>query len=156
MRKRISYRTSKESLLANSFIHNGCLIWNGYKNSDGYGFTSIKQKRIATHRLIWQFTNGEIPKGMVICHKCDNRACLNIDHLFIGTQADNVKDMDIKGRRVSLAGELNKAAKLNINQVLEIRELCKVGVYAKHIAPKYKISMATVYHIKNRRIWGEL
>lgn len=156
MRKRISYRTTKESLMANTVLgKKGCLEWIGYKNPDGYGVTSVRQKQTRTHRLSWLFHYGKIPRGMCVCHKCDNPACINPSHLFLGTHIENMIDMTSKGRRVRFSGEKNPSAKLTNKQVEEIRELCKLGFFAKFIAPKYSISMATVYHIKNGRNWAK-
>lgn len=154
MNKRTTYRNSIESLIGKTKItSSGCWEWTGYTNPDGYGWTSFNGTTLSTHRLSWKFHNGDIPKDLKVLHKCDNRPCINPDHLFLGTQADNVRDMDKKKRRVSLSGENNSQAKLTLKQVGSIKELCEQGVYAKYIAPRFGISMATVYHIKNGRIW---
>jgi hypothetical protein len=76
----------------------GCWAWQGNKIPGDYGVLKIDGKRILAHRLSWQLQNGLIPPGMFVCHKCDNPSCINPDHLFIGTQKDNMEDCKSKGR----------------------------------------------------------
>jgi hypothetical protein len=76
----------------------GCLEWQGYCQSSGHGQIFFNGKLIGTHRLAWLLSNGEIPNGMQVLHKCDNGSCCNPNHLFLGTHADNMKDMCHKGR----------------------------------------------------------
>ena len=77
-----------------------CVIWTGAKNQDGYGrrWDKKRKKVDAVHRMAWREANGEIPKGMLVLHKCDTPACYNPDHLFLGTQHDNMRDCASKGR----------------------------------------------------------
>ena len=76
----------------------GCIEWTGAHNEYGYGILRVNRRNIRAHRATWELTNGPIPKGMVICHKCDNPPCCNVDHLFLGTLGDNSRDMASKGR----------------------------------------------------------
>jgi hypothetical protein len=86
------------------FAENGCLEWTG-RLSSGYGMVGFNKKNWGTHRLVWTLLNGEVPKKLYICHKCDNRKCANPDHLFIGTPSQNMANMVAKGRgRNQLAG----------------------------------------------------
>lgn len=78
--------------------HNGCILFNGVLDKNGYGRIKFQYKIYLTHRLVWQINNGQIEKDLVICHKCDNPTCINIEHLFIGTILDNNLDKIKKGR----------------------------------------------------------
>lgn len=79
---------------------NGCWEWHGPVNHKGYGFNTYKGQSEAVHRVMYRCTkgNGEIPDGMFVCHHCDNRRCVNPEHLWIGTNNDNVQDMRLKKR----------------------------------------------------------
>ena len=77
-----------------------CIVWTGSVDRDGYGHTRFRgTRRRRTHRIAWELARGPIPAGKVVRHRCDNPPCINVDHLEIGTQADNIADAFARGRR---------------------------------------------------------
>jgi hypothetical protein len=75
-----------------------CWTWNGSRTRDGYGHFGINRKTVVAHRFSWALSFGSIPDGSIVCHKCDTPSCVNPLHLFIGTDLDNARDRERKGR----------------------------------------------------------
>jgi hypothetical protein len=134
----------------------GCWLWSGYIDALGYGRANHPKEKKA-HRIMWTMFNGEIPDGKKILHRCDVRCCVNPEHLFIGTQADNVADMMEKGRNkcVPQKGEKNPMSKLNQNLVLEMRQFRNdSGLSYSKIAKKYAISTMTAFRAITKQSWS--
>jgi len=100
---------------------NGCWEWQGALRS-GYGAIKIEGKTKAIHRLSWELNYGEIPKGLLVCHKCDNPKCINPGHLFLGTHNDNAKDAYNKNRVVVPVGNRFKKGHYPSNGTVPIEK----------------------------------
>jgi hypothetical protein len=147
----------------------GCIIWLKSWNREGYGIIGIEHKSCLAHRIAWEIYRGEIPEGMDVLHKCDTPPCVNPNHLFLGTQIDNIKDMVKKGRARALQGEENPLSKLKKEDILFIRQKVFIGKIRgpdgkfrksynchKQIADIYNITSANVRSIINRKTWKHI
>lgn len=131
----------------------GCVEWGGVKAHKGYGICVHQGKRWRMHRLAWHTLRGPIPEGMFVCHKCDNPACYNVNHLFLGTPKDNTQDMLAKGRfRVGTSplGERHHKAKLKAKWVRLIRA---THGCTKFFADLYGVDTSTIRTARNGRCW---
>ncbi|MCP4990745.1 MAG: HNH endonuclease [Colwellia sp.] len=146
------YKTPQEALENRTIPepNSGCLIWLGSVHRKGYGHIGVNGKTEKTHRFAWEQTNGPIPDGMHVLHYCDNPSCVNPDHLFIGTNADNVADKIKKGRDVYANGEDHGASKLSKSDVIAIRSDARPR---KEIAANYGVSISQIGRILRREHW---
>jgi len=132
----------------------GCWLWTGLVRPDGYGAARFEGREQAAHRVAWKLFRGKIEEGISVCHKCDVRACVNSDHLFLGTPSDNVKDMNRKGR--NRRGEKHGSAKLTERQVCRIKTMLKEDkMYASEIAREFGVSETAIRAIKTGKTWRE-
>lgn len=131
----------------------GCWRWIAGIGGRGYGSVSMGQRRYVASRLSWEYTYGPIPKGMWVLHKCDNRACVNPEHLFIGDNAANMADKVAKLRQVW--GERTYSSKLTAAQVHEIRAL-EGTASAGDLADKYGVNNGSIHAIWSRKRWKHL
>lgn len=116
-----------------------------YKTPFGYGRIGIKGRIYPVHRIVFELFNGPIEDGLVCCHKCDNPGCCNPNHLFKGTQKDNVHDMISKKRDVRVKGESHWKAKLTDSQIEEIRKrYSEGGVYQYELAKEFGVSQTHI------------
>lgn len=129
----------------------GCWNFAGAINSSGYGSVGIGGKTISAHRLAYEAANGPIQGAWSVCHHCDNRACVNPAHLFLGTTADNMKDRDQKGR--GRKWHSVESRKLTPEQVREIRGRTDS---TSALAARFGVSSQTVWAIQVGRKWRTL
>jgi hypothetical protein len=136
-----------------------CWNFDGFIAPNGYGrlWDRGTRKKEYAHRFFYRAFVGEIPAGMQVNHKCDNPACVNPDHLVLGTPKDNSQDALKKGRLVSNwpdnSGENYGAAKLTWKWVSEIRRAATMGLSQVAQARIYGVSHTAIYHVLNNR-WG--
>lgn len=151
-----------------------CWVWTACQHKDGYGSVSLGGRMLLAHRVAWTFVNGAIPHngsahGICVLHRCDNRACVNPEHLFLGTQNDNIRDMEVKGRKITAHGDRNGArtmperlargaavgnAKLTDAKVIDIRALWAVGGITKsEIGARFGVDRTAIRKIVTRKTW---
>jgi hypothetical protein len=133
----------------------GCWLWvSPSKTTFGYGVLKVGPRQVVAHRFSYILHFGFIPENLQVCHSCDNPSCVNPRHLFVGTQADNMRDMWAKGRHAPLPdsqGSLNGNAKLSDSQVSEIRRLYPF-LTQQQIADKFNVHQAYVSALlRNKR-----
>lgn len=135
----------------------GCWIWHGSKDKDGYGNFSFEGEQRA-HRVAYKLWIGEIPNGMMVCHHCDTPACVNPEHLFLGTAKDNTQDMIKKGRNIQRyidrSGKNNGHAKLTEEDIQNIRALYGSKKFThRSLAKKFNVSRTNIGSIVNNNLW---
>lgn len=134
----------------------GCLVWTGSKDGRlGYGKLRWNGPMRYAHRLAWELANGPVPEGLVLRHTCDNPPCIEITHLLLGTQTDNVADCFARGRQSERSGEANNSARLTWTAVRLIREARSTGAGLKEIAERFGISMSQAHNITAHKQWKE-
>ena len=130
-----------------------CWNWTAGLFKTGYGKFNMDGKLRRAHRVSWEFANGRpAPDDLMICHTCDNRACVNPAHLFLGTRSDNMKDAVKKGRAKGLPpGESHPSARLTVEQVREIRAVTNPD--RQELARKYGVTPVHIDQIRARLKW---
>lgn len=137
----------------------GCHNFVGHCNPEGYGqlYVAYRKKGKHTeraHRIAWSIAHGEVPECLCVLHTCDNPSCVNPEHLYLGTNADNMKD---KADRERIVGERNPNAKLTERQVLDVLKMfhedkCTIGA----IAREYAVGHSTIGNIVKGRRWKHI
>jgi hypothetical protein len=133
----------------------GCIEWTLGRSSTGYGVCRRNGRTVGAHRAAWEEVHGPIPEGLWVLHRCDNPPCVNVDHLFLGTRLDNVRDMDAKGRgrRPVLPGERNGRARFTEDDVRTMRDRYAAGESQTAIARRFNTSQSRVSEIVLGKSW---
>jgi len=148
------WKSASERFQENYTINenSGCWEWNGSLDTLGYGRIYANSKRVQAHRFSFELHRDPIPEGLIVCHRCDNRKCVNPKHLFLGTNADNVADRDAKGRQAR--GERVTESKLTADEVRAIRSAS--GISQRALAKQYGVSPTQIKDIQLSRYWKHL
>ncbi len=137
----------------------GCWLWMASLTTSGYGRFLIGSRTDGTRmvesapRVSWRLFQGEIPKAGQVLHRCNNRLCVNPEHLYIGTNVDNMRDIAAAGTR---KGELHLKAKLTNSIVRDIRKALENGETATVLATAYGVSTTAIHNVKSRRTWAHI
>lgn len=135
----------------------GCWIWLGSSDKDGYGIKRFNGKQGRAHRASYFSFKGEIPEGMCVCHKCDKPSCINPEHLWLGTISDNSIDMYEKGRGNDNRGSKNGKSVLVEDDVKLIKHLLlSTDMSCKEIAEAFEVSRQAISAIKHKRNWSHV
>ncbi len=132
----------------------GCWNWIAQLDQDGYGAFWTGEKKVTAHRYSYEKVKGPVPEGLVLMHRCDNRRCINPDHLIPGTPEENALDMRLKGR--NNIGSSIGTSKLDEEEVLQIKEFLREGKTGVEIAKLYDVSVSLISSIKNGIVWSHL
>jgi hypothetical protein len=152
-RHRLAFHPSLKDRLERGYevAANGCWIWRGTINNAGYGITSDNGRKKLAHRAMRELVGRPIPPGMDACHSCDTPACINPDHIFAGSRADNMRDAARKGR--TRRGEQVSSAKLSASVVRQMRELFAAGVRQARIAERFGVDPRHVHAVVRGHLW---
>lgn len=135
----------------------GCWNWTLGK-SKGYGAINYMGRVWAAHRVAYELTKGAIPEGMSVCHSCDNPACINPDHLFVGTHKQNMHDMITKGRdkHPPMPGRLNPNSRLTELQVISLLKDYVAGIPRKDLCRRYGLRESSLSSYTDGKAWMHL
>lgn len=134
--------------------NSGCWLWIGRQTvTGGYSLLHYNHRCTLAHRFSWETFRGAIPAGLYVCHRCDNPACVNPDHLFLGTPAENTADRDRKNRHRAVRGEAVAGSKLTPEKVRTIRASTKPY---QELSAEFGVSQRTVSLIRNRHTWAHV
>lgn len=150
--------TNLDRFMAKVLKTDSCWNWTGAKKTSGYGNFYMNKKFVCAHRASYVLFVGEIKEGNVICHKCDNPSCVNPEHLFSGTQKENIRDMKIKGRAMGAikGGVFHPVSKLTNEDIVKIRARRKAGELLRIIAADFGITEGNVSYIASYKTWANV
>lgn len=153
----ITEKDRKRFMKKVSVASDDCWIWNA-ATLGAYGSFYVHPKVEAAHRASYMLFVGDIPEGLCVCYRCDTPKCVNPEHLFLGTHAQNMEDRNRKGRASggSLKGELSPAVKFTEKDVLAMREMYTQGKSQREIARTFNTSQGYISNIVTRKTWGHV
>jgi len=129
-----------------------CWLWTAGRTGSGYGaFYPEAGTQMLAHRFAWVRANGPIPAGLQVCHRCDTPACVRLEHLFLGTAADNARDRD--GKRRHVHGVRVHTSKLTAETVRQIRAEYAAGTTLTALAAQHQVTRQAVFRIVRRLCW---
>jgi hypothetical protein len=132
-----------------------CWLWQGMTNGDGYGlvrqYHGRRSHETRAHRFAYELIVGPIPEGLFVCHKCDVRNCVNPDHLFLGTNTENMQDAASKQRVPH--GTKHYRTKLTEDDVRDIRKASARGATRREVAERFGVSTQAIFSIATGRTW---
>lgn len=134
----------------------GCWEWQGYRSRKGYGEIKVDGRMEKAHRQAFLLRRGPIPQGMHVLHRCDNPPCVNPDHLFLGTNDDNVADRTAKGRSARNVGAAASTAKLTEDDVRQIRRMATLGMTNLEIAEAFPVNDRSISNIIRNKTWSHV
>jgi hypothetical protein len=151
-------------------VTSSCWLWRGSLNHGGYGALNIQGKMVYAHRFSYELHHGLIPTSLLVCHTCDIRCCVNPDHFFLGTIADNLRDMRDKGRQAKgdrhgqrthperrPFGERSGTARLTAVDVIEIRRLYATNRFTQaELGIRFSVSGAHIGQIVRAIRWAHI
>lgn len=140
-----------DRLVANA---SDCREWPGVRLPSGYGQITVGRRMHLTHRLSWELSYGPIPRGMSVCHTCDNPPCCNPEHLFLGFAVDNAADKVRKGRQPR--GEAIRQSRLTADAVRAIRDALAAGMRRSDLARQYGVASDTISMIARGHTWQHI
>lgn len=152
---RTGRRTAEDRFWRKVRLGLGCWEWLGAPASTGYGHLDYEGRRMGAHRFSWTLHNGPIPDGLSVLHHCDNRLCVNPDHLYLGTQADNMRD--VAERQRGTLGVRPARAKFTDDEVRKIRaRYIAGGISYTALGRVYGVSKGAIAHIVTRRCYADV
>ena len=146
----------KKYYMKNVIIKDGCWDWNKKCLRDKYPKMHFcrNEPKVMIHRYSWTLHKGEIPEGKLVLHKCDNSRCSNPDHLFLGTNNDNINDMLEKRRNP--VGITHGCAKLTDDDIFKIRAFLAQGISLNKLAQEFNVAKKTILNIKQKKTWKHI
>lgn len=150
----MAFADSTTTFLEHTVEEGACLVWTAYRAPLGYGSVRFRGRARGAHVVAWTLFVGEIPPGLCVLHTCDNPPCVRLDHLFLGTKAQNTADMVAKGRAPN--GERGGSAKLTGGDVVMIRDARARGESVRSIAKRLCVSHQNVWLIATHKRWKHM